>query len=173
MTDIIAIDPGDKVSALIVGYPNPDMGLSGIYENEELLHRLTKNFCLSRYPSRMVIEMIASYGMPVGKEIFDTCVWIGRFVQLWHQLCGTYSFVYRKDVKLCLCGDSKAKDSNIRQALLDRYPRTGGGATPQVGTKGQPGPLYGMKKDLWSALAVATTYHETVKHEQDDRCTSR
>ena len=64
----------------------------------------------------------------------------------------------RLDVKLHLCKDSRAKDANIRQALLDRFPATGGGKTPQIGTKAQPGPLYGIKSHLWAALGVAVTF---------------
>lgn len=104
----------------------------------------------------MAVEMIASYGMAVGREVFDTCVWIGRFQQAWRDP-GAVVLVYRKDVKMHLCGTTKAKDSNIRQALLDSYPSTGGGATPQVGTKSQPGPLYGVSSHVWPALGVAVT----------------
>ena len=60
-------------------------------------------------------------------------------------------------VMVHLCHDSRAKDTNIRQALLDLFPRAGGGATPQVGTKGKPGPLYGVSSHAWPALAVAIT----------------
>lgn len=62
--------------------------------------------------------MIASYGMPVGKEVFDTCVWIGRFIEAFDL---EYEYVYRKDEKMNLCHSMKAKDSNIRQALIDRF----------------------------------------------------
>jgi len=100
--------------------------------------------------------MIASYGMAVGREVFETCLWIGRFME-----CArdpeAVNLVYRRDVKLHLCGTSKAKDANIRQALLDMFPRTGGGKTPQVGTKGQPGPLFGVSSHAWAALGVAVT----------------
>jgi hypothetical protein len=41
----------------------------------------------------------------------------------------------------------RAKDANIRQALIDKL-----GA---VGTKKAPGPLYGISGHLWAALAVA------------------
>jgi hypothetical protein len=41
----------------------------------------------------------------------------------------------------------RAKDANIRQALLDLI-------GPQ-GTKAQPGPTYGIKSHTWAALAVA------------------
>ena len=71
--------------------------------------------------------MIASYGMPVGKEVFDTCVWIGRFIEAFDL---EYEYVYRKDEKMNLCHSMKAKDSNIRQALIDRF--------GEVGTKKKP-----------------------------------
>jgi hypothetical protein len=41
----------------------------------------------------------------------------------------------------------RAKDANIRQALIDKI-------GPQ-GTKAQPGPTYGIKSHSWAALAVA------------------
>ena len=86
------------------------------------------------------IEMVASYGMPVGKTVFETCVWIGRF-----DACEDATLVYRKDVKMHLCGSMRAKDSNIRQALIDKLGK-------EV-TKG-------VSKDVWSALAVAVTVSE-------------
>jgi hypothetical protein len=98
--------------------------------------------------------MIASYGMPVGAEVFDTCLWIGRFMQKWsqHARCTLPSLVFRKDVKMHLCGVTKAKDANIRQALIDKF-----GAP---GTKKAPGRLYGIKSHAWPALAVAVTAAE-------------
>jgi hypothetical protein len=97
----------------------------------------------------LVIEMVASYGMPVGKEIFETVLAIGQMVEAWR---GQHTLIYRKDVKMHLCGSMKAKDSNIRQALIDRH--------GEPGTKNSPGATYGISKDVWSALAVATTYHD-------------
>lgn len=78
----------------------------------------------------LVIEMIASYGMPVGKEVFETCVWIGRFIQVGNIYQKSNSYIYRKEEKMNLCHSMKAKDSNIRQALIDRF--------GPVGTKGNP-----------------------------------
>jgi hypothetical protein len=96
----------------------------------------------------LAIEMVASYGMPVGREVFETVRWIGRMQQVWHNP-EAVRFVYRQDVKLHLCGSPRAKDANIRQALIDKL--------GPVGTKAAPGPLYGIKSHVWSALAVAVT----------------
>jgi hypothetical protein len=60
---------------------------------------------------------------------------------------GDVSLVFRRDVKLHLCDSPRAKDGNVRQALLDRL-------GPQ-GTKKAPGPTYGVKSHEWAALAVA------------------
>ena len=59
--------------------------------------------------------------MAVGKEVFDTCVWIGRFIQQAEEIGKGYSYIYRKDEKMNICHSMKAKDSNIRQALIDRF----------------------------------------------------
>ena len=79
---------------------------------------------------KVIIEMIASYGMAVGKEVFDTCVWIGRFVELARLQNIGVEYIYRKDEKINICNSMKAKDSNIRQALIDRF--------GEVGTKKNP-----------------------------------
>jgi len=121
----------------------------------------------------LAIEMIGSYGMAVGATVFETCVWIGRFIGQWP---GEYTRVFRKGrwgdnkqfpgVAMTLCRSNLAKDSNIRRAILDLYEPTGGGKIPQIGTKSKPGPLCGVSKDVWAALAVAITWNEHMGHNQ-------
>jgi hypothetical protein len=147
---ILAIDPGTTESGWCI-YDGARVLDSGVMGNAEML------YAIPDVPAdRLAIEMIASYGMPVGREVFETCVWVGRFVQAC-RAPEKVELVYRKDVKLHLCGTAQAKDPNVRQALLDMFPRTGGGKTPQIGTKDQPGPLYGVSSHAWAALGVAVT----------------
>lgn len=109
--------------------------------------------------SHFVIEMISSYGMPVGKEVFETCVWIGRFLEAIQQRAGVVpSLMFRRDVKLHLCNSARAKDGEIRQALIDRY---GPGKERAIGLKASPGPLYSVKADVWQALALAVTFGDS------------
>lgn len=152
MSTIVAVDPGSEKSAFVT-YRSADMSIrsKGILENEKMLAMLEK---AESQGVPLAMEMVSSYGMPVGREIFETVLWAGRFIQAWG---GRFELIYRKDVTLYLCRSTRAKDANIRQALLDRYPRSGGGKTPQIGTKKQPGPLYGFANDLWAALGVAVT----------------
>lgn len=129
---------------------------SGVHPNHDVLRWVTAG----QGADMLAIEMVASYGMAVGREVFETVRWIGRFQQAWSNP-EAVRLVYRKDVKLHLCGSSRAKDPNVRAAILDLFPATGGGATPQVGTKGKPGPLYGVSTHAWPALGVAiVTLHQ-------------
>ena len=147
-----AIDPGYEQSALVMR--NGDAWVNGeITENNILLGYLRRNV----EPVPLVIEQIQSYGMAVGKTVFETVFWSGRFTEAWESQGGTVHRLPRRDVKLHLCGQARAKDANIRQALIDRY-----GPTKEVaiGRKKSPGPLFGFKSDMWAALAVAVTWDD-------------
>jgi hypothetical protein len=137
-----AIDPGNTKSAYVV--LAPEIIAKGILPNDEL--RLLLREFAENNEIVLAIEMIASYGMAVGAEVFDTCVWIGRYIEQ----VGRYEYVYRKDVKMNLCGSMRAKDSNIRQALLDRFGKER---------------CKGLAKDMWSALAVGVTYLDRKEKE--------
>jgi hypothetical protein len=150
VSTILAIDPGTVISGWCV-LGAAGVVASGVADNGDLLVMVQQSSA-----DRLAIEMIASYGMPVGREVFETCVWIGRYLQAW---AGpeAVELVYRKDVKMHLCGTPRAKDPNVRQALLDMFPATGGGKTPQIGIQSKPGPLFGVVSHAWAALAVAVT----------------
>lgn len=151
MSDLFAIDPGNTDSAFVwFDFESGRPLFYGKESNSEVRSRMRSRST----GGTLAIEMIASYGMPVGAEVFDTCVWIGRFIEAWG---GPYTLVYRRDVKMFLCGNNTARDGNIRQALIDRY----GGKTAAIGNKKSPGPLYGISSDVWSALAVAVTWRGT------------
>jgi hypothetical protein len=158
---ILAIDPGNEMSAF-VRYDAAAHAVqsAGKHDNVFLLERLAG---LALGCDVVAIEMIASYGMPVGREVFETCVWIGRFAQLLVGVGKPFPMlVYRRDVKMHLCGTARAKDANIHQALADLF-----GGKNCKGTKKAPGPLYGFKADMWAALGVAVTVaHREAAHVQ-------
>lgn len=146
---ILAIDPGNIESAYVLVDDNYKPVEFAKVSNAELLDMM--DGISADIP--MAIEMVASYGMAVGKEIFDTVFWAGRF---WQKAeCARKTQIYRQAVKLNLCHDIRAKDSNITQALKDRF----GGK----GTKKNPGWFYGFSKDVWQAYALAVTYLDKVK----------
>lgn len=150
MSLILAIDPGTTQSGWCkYGSVSCEVTDSGVMENAELLrHVMPIDIFKYDHPKFLAIEMVASYGMPVGREVFETVRWIGRFQQAWRDP-ESVRLIYRRDVKLYLCGSMKAKDPNVWQALIDKL--------GPVGTKAQPGPLYGVKSHARSAVAVAVT----------------
>lgn len=137
---ILAIDSGTTQSAFVqFDERNNKIIDHGILPNPEM-----RQILIGREYDQCALEMIASYGMPVGASTFETCVWIGRFIEV----ARTESrLVYRKDIKMYLCGSMRAKDGNVRQALIDML--------GEQGTKKNKGPTYGISSHSWAALAVA------------------
>lgn len=158
---IIAIDPGNSQS----GYCIIDLKTLrplefGKISNEDLLKKLA--LAADNEWRWAVIEMVASYGMPVGREVFDTVLWIGRFFQVLNNQCPV-RLLCRLQEKMHICHNPKANDASIRHALIDRFAehdlKTG------RGTKKNPDFFYGFKADIWAAYAVGLTAIENREND--------
>lgn len=153
MSVVLAIDPGPVRSAwLVMGHTGPRA--FELWPNDKLIGAF-RNGGFSREIETVVIEKVESYGMAVGAEVFETVFWSGKFAEAAHAF--PVDRIGRLKVKLALCHDSRAKDANIRQALIDRFTTP---EQPAIGLKKSPGPLYGIAGDVWSALAVAVAWQD-------------
>ncbi len=147
---ILAIDPGSTHSALVVWDGSRIISAEKLGNGAALV--AVRLMIYAHGVTDVVCERVECYGMPVGKEVFDTVYWSGRIWQRledWPSFQVSFSLIPRREVKLHLCGQVRAKDSNIRQALVDRF----GGK----GTKAAPGLTHGLKADTWQAFALAVT----------------
>jgi hypothetical protein len=173
---ILAIDPGTDKSGVVL-YDSMEREVTWAREQENVALIEWLRHCGNDRNVTLVIEMVESFGLAVGKSTFETVRWIGRFQEAWENRGGRVEFVGRRDVKMCLCGRvtypspetgalKKVGDAEIRRAILDRFPATGGGKTPEIGPKRQPGPLHGVHGHLFAALGVALTFAERVTEER-------
>lgn len=143
---ILAIDPGPTESAWLI-FDTKTGRIDSFRKSDNADILISLHAQIVPLADVMVIEKVASFGMPVGAEVFETVFWSGRFAERWGN---RFDRLTRIQIKNHLCHTSRAKDANIRQALIDRF--------GPPGTKKNPGITYGISKDLWSALAVAVTY---------------
>lgn len=156
---ILAIDPGNEASAYVLVDTETYRPIEGEkVDNDQLLERIVKAVQDDGI-REVVIEMVESYGMPVGQTVFDTCFWIGRFTQIAITAAPGESIAWliqRGKVKRHLCMSRAAKDSNVIQALVDRF--APGAQNRGKGTKKDPGWFYGFKADVWQAYGLAVTF---------------
>lgn len=147
-TCIVGVDPGPVESGVVM-LDHEKVTFADVMPNDPVLHLLR-----GMRDRAVVFEQIAAMGMSVGASVFETVFWTGRMYEA-ARLAGASPLVRikRLDVKLHLCNSARAKDTNVRQALLDRF-----GGTDAVGTKKKPGPLFGVTSHAWSALALAVVF---------------
>lgn len=158
MPRILAIDPGNTESGYAIVDVDTCRPLAvGKVANDRLLDLISGSDD-GPVADHVVVEMVASYGMAVGREVFETCVWIGRFQQAAEQWMPftPFDLTYRREVKLHHCGSTKAKDANITQALVDRF--AAGQPNRGKGTKADPGWFHGFAADMWQAYALAVLW---------------
>lgn len=157
---VLAIDPGTESSGLVLLH---DGVVRVVFDG-------IKNYLIPSYIREqveaigctVVVEWLSCYGQRVGRETFETCWWAGRF----HEAAGDAGErLLRKDVVKHLLGGGatgKGKDAAVRAVLLDRY---GPGKAKAMGTKKEPGPLYGVSGHAMQALGVAVTWSEGVRSQ--------
>lgn len=133
---IMAIDPGTTQSGYVIfDIDNKEFIDFGKASNEWLLE-------LTRYGNfqHMAIEMITSYGKPVGQSTFDTCRIIGRLEEIAFYYKIESDLIPRRFIKKVL---GCKNDSEIIQAMKYHW--------GEEKTKG-------FTRDAWSALAVLTVW---------------
>lgn len=157
---LLAIDPGPEETAFVIWdtetnkfcFSPEHQFRCGILENEFFL-----SLCADWYPlcDSIAIEMIQSYGMPVGKSTFQTALFVGRIIEHIRMIRYTVNNIHEpKEVKLygrpAIKGQIGGQnDTQIRQALRIRF-----------GDAKRGEPLEGVKKDVWAALALAVALSE-------------
>jgi hypothetical protein len=145
---VLGIDPGPVESAycLYDSHTKAPVEFYTLFNGALILSALIKT---------VVIEKVASFGMPVGETVFETVFWSGKFAQQAENYGFNVARMTRKEVVTHICGSAKAKDSNVIQAMKDKF--------GEKGTKKNPGILFGIKADEWQSLALTVAYSEINK----------
>ena len=150
MATILAVDPGPVHSGYAV-WDGSVVASGSEVTNARLLAETLPIILAQPRDARgivLAIERGACYGAPVGDTVLETVDLSGRLDEWWQTTGQEAVRVRYSDVALHHCLSRRAKESQVRQALLDRF-----GAP---GVKRDPGVLYGVMgtPHARSALAV-------------------
>lgn len=162
-TVTIGVDPGNIHSAISI-YDGERIFFCDKVVNSDLFRLIKEHYeefsIHRRTPCEVFMETIKSYGMGVGDDVFETCFFIGRMQQRMEDAGIPYEMVVRTGIKMHFCKTTRAKDTNVTTALVDRFdPRREFGKYGK-GTVNNRGFFYGMSEDMWSAFAIALYGHD-------------
>ena len=148
-----ALDPGNKVTALVVLDENFKVAEHYYLPNEEIYEILQGH---SNPSDHLAIEWLQSYGQAVGQSVFMTCRWVGRFEIAWNYQNHIYMYARPSILAHITGGVRGKKKSAIRQSLILRF----GGSK-----KGEP--LHGLNEHERDAMAVGVYHMDGVKQGAD------
>ena len=162
MSRVLSLDPGNTHTGWVIVDKDTIKPLEFAKDkNEDLARKMISG---ELQFDEFVTERMESFGMAIGRTVLIACEWIGRFCQIAEMKGCQSNYVYRHTEKMHICHDSRAKDANIRRALIDRFASTPSGK----GTKKNPDWFYGVSSDCWSAVAVATVYCDVGPDEKGE-----
>ena len=169
MSRILALDPGSSETGWVLMEDDGAVLAHGKDANQQLLEwyrcTLVNDDEALEAGDLVVLEFMSPRGMATSEHEFDALWWAGRLTEALDETgLVRIERVSREEVKFVLlrARNVKGADAAIRTVLIDRY-AAGGGKGSAVGTKAQPGPLYGIKADEWAALAVACAWRDDAR----------
>jgi Holliday junction resolvasome RuvABC endonuclease subunit len=148
--NIIGIDPGSAETAYCIVRDDLTISCADKLPNGEFIYFLRRCGV-----SAVAVEGIQSYGMAVGREVFDTCYMVGRILQTSEDLNLPVSIYNRPEYSKSICGVGKVTDAVLRSSLMARF----GGDK-----KGEALHLLKGNSDKRSAFAIAVYHADLVKH---------
>lgn len=163
-TAVLGIDPGPTHSAFSAIRPGepPSKALKGCgyLENEKLLPVIRQWSSFHGVSDAVLaIETYQNYNLRVGKDVFESIFWTGRFYEVWMNAHSDPTPPLRltnPQIRGLLCHSSSATQSAVSEVLYGLF---GPGRKNAIGTKKEPGPmsLYtpDPKNHLKDSLAVA------------------
>ena len=179
----LAVDPGTTESAYCGMNDDYSLRSAAKVPNDKLLQLIS----LGGYDA-LVIECMEARtlnvkkpdpdGKPqppqkVGDETYETCIWIGRFMEAAYRRNMSVHRVYRSEERRTLVPSKQNKlpplpapvpksiDAQVRMALIRRFARHD--RKNGKGRKNCPDVFYGFKTDMWNAFAVGVVHLDKVK----------
>lgn len=158
---VLSVDAGNIQSAYIIFCTEQKRVVQkGFLENEQFIEEI-----LNSSFDEVAIEKIVSLGAVIGSSTLDTAYTNGRIYEAIKTKFGIISNLYsRIDIKMHLCFTTRAKDANVRQALVNKF--------GDSSTKKNPHNTFNELEDkiyfgghFWSCLAIAC-YHIEPHHSQ-------
>jgi len=154
---ILAIDPGPQESGFVL-YDNKN---STVKKFGKVLNRELEDMIIDELQNvPTYIEFPQAQGCLASNALLLTCRWAGRY----EAHSNLVELINRKDVVNffeCHKRTRQEKSEGIKQVAFDTQIRHkiiemfGGSKEVAIGVKKSPGPLYGVKADVWQALAIA------------------
>lgn len=174
----LSVDPGTTHSAYTVMTEDYRIISAAKVENEEL-----RALILRGGVHELVIECMEprflggekTHGQMIGAETYETCIWIGRYLEAAQAMGMPVHRVYRSEERSRLIptkknrlpplppGTGKGADAQIRAALIQRFAKHD--KKNGKGTAKRKDTFYGFRADMWNACAVGVVHLDKLREK--------
>lgn len=186
---ILALDVGTKTAGSgvvlfdtsvtaqdLVRSSNTTIVACGIWPNTVIENRFV-SLAIVDPLTVLVFEGVSHHGNKAGRDVHRANLWIGRLFGVWRttlrrHLGAPEPVVILARTAAAWMGASRRTkkdptiDSQVAQAVRDRFGGMGASRKDVCGTKNAPGPLYGFRGDVYRAMAVGIAYVEGAEQEE-------